>query len=56
MFTDKSPFVNPPKVKEKIQWVKPKLVCQVAFAEWTEGENCVRRPFWAGGMISCPRK
>jgi bifunctional non-homologous end joining protein LigD len=33
LFTNKWPFVNPPKVKEKIQWVKPKLVCQVAFAE-----------------------
>jgi len=35
-FTDKSPFVNPPKIPEKIQWVKPVLVCEVAFAEWTQ--------------------
>jgi bifunctional non-homologous end joining protein LigD len=34
-FTDKSPFVNPPKVPEKIRWVKPAFVCEVAFAEWT---------------------
>jgi hypothetical protein len=26
-FTDKSPFENPPKMKEKIQWIEPKLVC-----------------------------
>jgi bifunctional non-homologous end joining protein LigD len=35
----KSPFVNPPKIPEKIQWVKPAFVCEVAFAEWTlDGE------------------
>jgi hypothetical protein len=32
-FTDKSPFENPPKVPERIQWVKPAFVCEVAFAE-----------------------
>jgi bifunctional non-homologous end joining protein LigD len=38
-FTDKPPFENPPKVPEKIQWVKPAFVCEVAFAEWTlDGE------------------
>jgi bifunctional non-homologous end joining protein LigD len=38
-FTDKPPVENPPKVPEKIQWVQPKLVCEVAFAEWTlDGE------------------
>jgi bifunctional non-homologous end joining protein LigD len=35
-FTEKSPFENPPKIPEKIQWVKPKLVCEVAFAKWTD--------------------
>jgi bifunctional non-homologous end joining protein LigD len=38
-FTDKSPFENPPRIPAKIQWVKPALVCKVAFAEWTlDGE------------------
>jgi len=32
-FTDKSPFVNPPNIKEKIQWVTPKLVCEIEYAE-----------------------
>jgi ATP dependent DNA ligase-like protein len=36
LFIDKSPVVNPPKIPEKIQWVQPKLVCEVAFAEWTQ--------------------
>src|SRR5258708_9748063 len=31
-FTDKSPFENPPKIPERIQWVKPAFVCEVAFA------------------------
>jgi bifunctional non-homologous end joining protein LigD len=34
-FTDKSPFVNPPNIKEKIQWVTPKLVCEIEYAELT---------------------
>ena len=38
-FTDKSPFENPPRIPEKIQWLKPAFVCVVAFAEWTlDGE------------------
>ena len=36
LFTDKSPFENPPRIPEKIQWVKPKLVCEISFAEWTQ--------------------
>jgi bifunctional non-homologous end joining protein LigD len=39
LFIERSPVENPPKIPEKIQWVKPKLVCEVAFAEWTpDGE------------------
>jgi bifunctional non-homologous end joining protein LigD len=39
LFVDKSPVTSPPKIPEKIQWVKPALVCEVAFAEWTlDGE------------------
>jgi bifunctional non-homologous end joining protein LigD len=34
-FTDKSPFVNTPNIKEKIQWVQPKLVCEIEYAELT---------------------
>ena len=34
-FTDEPPVENPPKIPEKIQWVQPKLVCEVAFAAWT---------------------
>jgi bifunctional non-homologous end joining protein LigD len=38
-FIDKPLFENPLKIPEKIQWAQPKLVCEVAFAEWTlDGE------------------
>jgi bifunctional non-homologous end joining protein LigD len=47
LFTDKSPFENPPTLKEKIQWVKPELVCEIAYAEWTlDGE--LRRTTFLG--------
>ena len=23
-------------IKEKIQWVEPQLVCEIAYAEWTD--------------------
>jgi bifunctional non-homologous end joining protein LigD len=36
LFIDKSPVVNLPEIPERIQWVRPKLVREVAFAEWTE--------------------
>src|ERR1700730_17785843 len=36
LFTDKPTVDNPPKILERIQWVQPKLVCEVAFAEWTQ--------------------
>ncbi|MBY0264757.1 MAG: non-homologous end-joining DNA ligase, partial [Holosporales bacterium] len=29
------PFTNRPKLKNKTTWVKPKIVCEVKFAEWT---------------------
>ena len=39
LFTDKPTVENPPTIPEKIQWVKPQLVCEVTFAEWTlDGE------------------
>jgi bifunctional non-homologous end joining protein LigD len=36
LFIDRPPVENPPNIPAKIQWVKPKLVCEVAFAQWTE--------------------
>ena len=50
LWTDKSPFDNPPKVKEKIQWIEPKLVCEVEFAEVTADEQLRQTTFlgWCG--------
>src|SRR5258708_7388469 len=45
LFIDESPVENPPKIPEKIQWVQPKLVCEVAFAEWTEDEQLRQTTF-----------
>jgi bifunctional non-homologous end joining protein LigD len=45
LFTDRSPFVNPPKVPERVQWVRPELVCQVVFAEWTDDEQLRQTTF-----------
>jgi bifunctional non-homologous end joining protein LigD len=45
LFIDKPSVENPPKIPEKIQWVAPKLVCEVAFAEWTEDEQLRQTTF-----------
>jgi bifunctional non-homologous end joining protein LigD len=45
LFIDKSPVENPPRIPERIQWVQPKLVCEVAFAEWTEDEQLRQTTF-----------
>jgi bifunctional non-homologous end joining protein LigD len=57
-FTDKPTVENPPKIPEKIQWVEPKLVCEVAYAEWTEDEQFRQTTFlgWRDDKTqnSCP--
>jgi bifunctional non-homologous end joining protein LigD len=45
LFTDKSPFVNPPNIKENIQWVKPKLVCEIEYAELTADDQLRQTTF-----------
>jgi bifunctional non-homologous end joining protein LigD len=45
LFIDESPVENPPKIPEKIQWVQPRLVCEVAYAEWTEDEQLRQTTF-----------
>jgi bifunctional non-homologous end joining protein LigD len=49
-FTNKPPVENPPKIPEKIQWVAPKLVCEVMMS------NCDRRRFWDGVTIRVQKK
>jgi len=45
--TNKSPFINPPKTNEPVQWLTPKLVAEVKFSEWTADER-MRQPIFLG--------
>jgi bifunctional non-homologous end joining protein LigD len=42
-----SPFVDAPKTNEPVQWLKPKLVGEVKFSEWT-AESRLRHPVFMG--------
>ncbi|OIV41135.1 DNA ligase D [Flavobacterium johnsoniae] len=50
LFTDQSPLNEKVPLRDKIQWVKPKLVCQVKYSEWTEDNN-LRHPVYLGLRI-----
>lgn len=43
----KCPFENEPKPNMPVTWIKPKLVCEVFFAEWTT-EGMMRQPIFHG--------
>jgi bifunctional non-homologous end joining protein LigD len=43
----KSAFVKPPKTNEPVQWIKPALVAEVKFSEWT-ADNRLRQPVFVG--------
>jgi len=45
--TSRCPFVEAPQTNEPVQWVRPKLVAQVKFAEWT-AERRLRQPIFLG--------
>lgn len=45
--TDQSPFVVKPKTNEPVQWIKPKLVAEVKFSEWT-ADRRLRQPVFLG--------
>ena len=47
--TDECPFEPPPAVSDA-RWVRPELVVEVAFAEWT-GERRLRHPTYLGRRI-----
>ncbi|MBA2728321.1 MAG: DNA ligase D [Parachlamydiaceae bacterium] len=46
----KSPFNVEPKPNMPVTWVKPSLVCEVSFAEWTQ-DNIMRQPIFQGLRI-----
>ena len=47
--TDRAPFQNPPKGREArgVHWVRPELVSEVEFTEWTK-EGILRHPSFKG--------
>jgi bifunctional non-homologous end joining protein LigD len=45
-----SPFVDAPKTNTPAHWVKPQLVAEIAFAEWTR-EGILRQPVFIGLRI-----
>ncbi|HSD06800.1 DNA ligase D [Flavobacterium sp.] len=54
-FVDKSPLDEKLPIRDKIQWIKPKFVCQIKFAEWTD-DNHLRQPVFLGLRIDKPVK
>jgi bifunctional non-homologous end joining protein LigD len=46
-FISNSPLSEKIALRDTIQWVKPKLVCQVKFSEWTQDKN-LRHPVYLG--------
>ena len=47
LITETSPFPSPPKTDTPATWVKPELVCEVRFSEWTD-EGLMRHPVFLG--------
>lgn len=43
----KSPFDNNVKLNMPATWIKPKLLCEVSFTEWTQ-DNIMRHPVFEG--------
>ena len=47
LVTPDCPFRQEPKTNMPVRWVKPMLVCEVAFSEWTD-ERVMRQPVFLG--------
>ena len=45
--TKANPFVDAPKTNEPVQWIKPRLVAEVKFSEWT-ADHRLRHPVFVG--------
>jgi bifunctional non-homologous end joining protein LigD len=47
LITDEKPFKEKPHQRTKITWVKPQLICEVYYSEWT-GDKHLRHPVFKG--------
>jgi bifunctional non-homologous end joining protein LigD len=47
LVTNECPFEKCPKGNMPVTWVKPKLVCEIKFAEWTK-DRIARQPIFIG--------
>ena len=47
LVTNKCPFKIKPKTNMPATWVKPKLICEIKFQEWTQ-DNLMRQPIFMG--------
>jgi bifunctional non-homologous end joining protein LigD len=47
LITDKCPFQTIPHTNQPATWLKPELVCEVKFSEWTK-DKILRHPIFAG--------
>jgi bifunctional non-homologous end joining protein LigD len=47
LITGENPFDVKPKTNMPVTWVKPKLVCEIKFQEWTK-DNIMRQPIFMG--------
>ena len=45
--TNRMPFSQKPPKSQNIQWVKPKIVCEIDFAQWTH-DQILRHPSFKG--------
>lgn len=50
LIQEESPFDVKIKTNEKVTWIKPKLVCEIAFSEWT-ADGHMRQPIFQGMRI-----
>lgn len=53
--SSKCPFATIPKPNTPVTWVKPKLVCEVEFTEWT-ADGKLRHPIFKGMRYDKPAK
>lgn len=47
LMISEAPFRQTPKTNEAAHWVRPELVCEIKFAEWTE-DGYMRQPVFVG--------